>query len=457
MSRFFSITGLFVALVLAGCGGSMGKMGASSEQPVKIPLHVIVNSAYFVNDVKQSLYERIRGGESVPFGEITQALVKDQYANWLDRHKDVKNPPTVNDLYKTIQELGTNLPSDELGAVKKEIDARLAAKPGGPLLYNSQAFSVMDSIQEKRVQNYSGTLLLFLTLREAWGRDKFQNSGMVAIYESGHVLPGYVVKVKGVWHLVGVETTVSGTGRVLYGPLNEAVKTRMLRIVDADLYSILELFKFEADNVVDLANEAMQVTAAKYQIVDPPYLIAKRFRREADFGKITWSPLGFGSIDIGQGDRERVALDESPREKLPRANPNITIIHKPAEPTPVAPPKTVKPVPSLSEFSAYPYREVKADNPEGKAFECWDYSKRTWVDMPYRKVDDEYLILFNPCAYSRPGNYEELPAPLRLLPRGGEDADSYYSPSSGGYGPYTPGVPVPATPSDPDDWDDSDY
>jgi hypothetical protein len=467
MSRLFSTLGLLGLLVLAGCGGSMGKMGASSEQPVKIPLHVIVNSAYFVNEVKQSLYERIRGGESVPFGEITQALVKDQYANWIDRHKDTKNPPTVNDFYKTIQELGANLPSDDLGEIKKEIDSRLAAKLGGPLLYNSQAASVMDVVQERKVQNYSGTMLLMLTLREAWGRDKFQNSGLVAIYESGHVLPGIVTKVDGVWYLVGIETTVSGTGRVLYGPLAEAVKTRMLRIVDADLFSVLELFKFEADNVVDFANEALTVTATKLTIADPPLLISKRFRREGDFGKIAWSPLGFGSIDIGQGDRERATLDESKRDKLPRANPNITIIHKP-EATPTTPPaKEIKPVPSLSQFSAYPYREVKANNAEGKSFECWDYSKRVWVTMPYQKVDDEYLISYHPCAYSRPGTYEELPAPLRLNTRGTDPAGpGGYGPYYGRpYGPYSPRsgttpspAPSPTPILDPDyDYDDSDY
>jgi hypothetical protein len=465
MTQAFRILSVLGVLALAGCGGSMGKISSSSEALMKIPLHLIVNSPYFVNEQKQAIYERVRGGESVPFGEITQAMVRDQYANWIDRHKDSKNPPTIADFYSTIQGLGSGLAAQELGAVKVEVDARLATKQGVPLKYNAQAISVMDTAYDKKVQNYSGTMLLFLALREAWGRDKFQSSGLVAIYESGHVLPGYVLKVNGEWHLIGVETTVSGAGRVLYGPLAQAVKTRMLRIVDADLFCIVELFKFEADNLVDLANEALKATGEKYSIAEPPYLVAQRFRREADYGKIAWSPFGFGSIDIGTGDRERVVLEESPREKLPRANPNITIVHKPdatPDPKKSTPPKTVKPVPFSQEFSNYPYQEIKANNKDGKLFQCWDYSKRKWVDMPHLKVEDEYLISHNPCAYSKPGNYEELPAPLRIRgPMRGRPPGAYpgsyppsYSPTPYGKTPYG-GYPGYGSGYDPDD--DSDY
>ncbi len=427
-------------------------------------LYVLVNSSYFPNPLKQAIYEKILGGETILYGEITQALMKDQFANWKERNRKTEKPE-IQDTYSRIQSFSPALLSAQPEDIKKAFDESFIKSVGKTLTYNSQAISVVDTLQDGKLQSYSGTMLLMLALREAWGKDKLSASNMVAIYESGHVLPGYVVKKDDGWHLYGIETTVEGAGRIVYGPISAAVNERMLRIVDADYFAIVDLFKFDADNIVDLANEALRKTAEKYEIPSPPYLVAQRFRRETDYGKIAWSPFSFGSPDVGTKDRVRVALEESPRSKLPRTNPNITIIHKPAPPKPEDPApeeeegEGAMPVtPTLGRVSkyprslltasadeeaatqkievpTYPYRQIPDLRKEGEVrLQCWNYDRNQWMDMPHELIDEVYWIHFNPCDLGK-GAYEPLPEQIKIRavvkrrPRygyGGYDYDDDY-------------------------------
>jgi hypothetical protein len=300
-------------------------------------------------------------------------------------------------------------------------------------VYNALSFSIFDIPYAKRMQAFSGTALLSIALRGALGKTKLEKSNLVVIYESGHVLPGYLTLVDGVWQLTGIETAVKNKGRVRYGSLKSALKQRLMRIVDAPLWALVELFKFEADDVVDMANQALRLTAQKYGIEDPAYLVASRFKREVDYGKLAWSPFTFGNPDIAPGDRSRASFEEQERAKLPRTNPNITILHqsKPLEETPTP---TVKEKAQSFESPAYPYKEVADPSaPDGKRFYCWHYIRREWVPLVHQKKPDQetYVIRFNPCAISLP-NYEPVPPPLKLEP------PVYKPPPLGGRG-YLPG------------------
>ncbi|MBY0372280.1 hypothetical protein K2X33_16485 [bacterium] len=406
--RSFVFVSVFAGL--AGCGNAVRDRFAAASGPAGQQLALTISAPSFLTDTKRDIYFALRDKKEVTFGDITYALMEDHYNNWVERHPDQENP-SLEDVAKRVDEAAKLVTSEDLAENKNAVEKGLSR---GTLVYNATAISILDILYTNRTQPFSGTALQQIVWRRTWDAKKFADRNIVLIYESGHVLPGYLKQIDGAWHLFGTETAVEGTARVVYGPLNKAVKARMLRIVDANLGALVDLFKFEADDVVGLANQALQLTAEKYGIVDPPYLVRERFRREPDFGKIQWSPFLFGNPDAGKTDRTRAAFEEQAREKLPRLNPNITVLFT-DEPAPQQTPTTL---PKGAQFDAppYPYREIKVpktDHPEGRAFQCWDYKKHEWITMSHTSSGDRVRVLRNPCQQSKM-DYPELPLPLEL-------------------------------------------
>ncbi len=414
--RFFLAAFTASGLILfSGCGTPIDSKPQSATDTYKIPLQFTVGTSFGLSESKQVLYQRIQNKESVSFKAITETLIEDHYRNWIDRRRDLNNPSFAQAL-KRIQSFATPFESAELGDIKETLEARVEGVSGQRPVYNSRAVSLLDIPYSRRMQAFSGTSLLLVALREAWGRTRLEQSHSVAIYESGHILPGYLVQKEGKWHLVGIETAVTNKGRVLYGPLEDALKARLLRIVDAELWAVVELFKFEADNLVDLANQALKLTAEKYSIADPAYLVESRFRREADYSKLAWSPFSFGNPDIGVGDRSRASFEEAPRSELPRANPNTTVLHKSAPVQKIPDSKSEETFDAFGE-PTYPYREVAdSEGIDGKKFQCWHFQRREWVDLVHEKEEATgfYIIRYNPCEMSKE-NYEPVPLPLKLI------------------------------------------
>ncbi len=408
---------LLALLLLNSCGSGLRTKPDASREPLSAgPLQFTVSGIGMLSDRQLSIYEKIQAGEPVAFGEVTHALIERHHAYWQAKHEP-KQIQSVNDYISEFQSFLSPLPAD-MGEAKVAIENNSAKRWPGRLIYNSQAVSYLNVLHFRRTQSYSGTYVMELALRETLGRDAFEALNPVVIYESGHVLPGYVryvtVGKEQVAELVGIETTVAGQGRVLYGPIKDLGPKRMLRIVDANLWAIIELFKFKADNLVDLSNQALRLTSEKYGIPNVPYLVASSFKIEIDTFKIQWSPLGFGNPDIGRNDRERSTFDQEPRAKLPIPNPNSTIYHSPGPTKPT--PKIAVDLPSVVEgptIPSLPYREVPTGTEE-RRFECWDYSKSVWVKMPVEEdVENGYfIVLAHPCKASRT-EYPPLPLPLK--------------------------------------------
>lgn len=439
----FRFTVFFLAnlLLLTSCGKLIEYQPMGADDTYKVPLEFTVGSSFGMSESKQSLYQRIHSKEAVSFRGLTQTLVEDHYRNWVGRRKNLKNP-SFDQALKRVRSFATPFESEELGDIKEAVEGRVEAVSGQRPVYNAQAVSILDIPYSKRMQAFSGTSLLLISLREAWGNARIEKNNIVAIYESGHVLPGYLFKKEGEWHLVGIETAVGKKGRVLYGPLKEALQQRLMRLVKLNYWTMIELFKFEADNIVDMANQALKLTAEEFGIADPAYLIESRFKREVDYSKLAWSPFSFGNPDIGVGDRNRSSFEEEPRAKLPRANPNITVLHNSPTPTKPAPEtKTEGKFVATAKDPTYPYQV----NKEG-LLGCWDYARRVWINIPFQKEKETgfYLIRFNPCAFSKPG-YPLPELPIKLI------APTPMPPGRGG--PYGAGPYRSYTPSPDDDFD----
>lgn len=415
---------ILAALLSAGCGNKVRERYSATEEPVSQSLHFTISSPSGLPDAKRDIYSAVYDKRPVLFGDVTYALVEDQYLNWRARQPEEGEFPTLEDFSDRLSALAAKVPAANLAEIKDTLEKNVSA---APLIYNARAISVADIVFNNRTQAFSGTQLQQIVLRQALGQKKFAERHFVLIYESGHVLPGWVQMLDGQWHLFGTETTVEGPAKVVYGPLAKADAVRMLRVVDAELAAMVDLFKFDADDVMAMTNEALRLTAEMYGIKSPPYLVKETFYREVDANRITWSPFQFGRPDAGKTDMVREKFVEKKREELPRLNPNITVLFNGEEPapatTPVAPQSGIEPDPP------YPYRQIevpKSDHPEGIAFQCWNYKLRKWITMSHIKDGDLYRIRRNPCKESL-RNYPELPLPLAFYgdDSGPEDDDDY--------------------------------
>lgn len=112
-----------------------------------------------------------------------------------------------------------------------------AANYGKSWIYNKEANSPFDVMFRQRMQCYSGTVIHTLAWRLG-GKDYYQKQNPVVIYESGHILTGYMVPNKsGKFEMFGIETTVEGKAIKKYG-LTEKLN-QPIRIIDGDFFFIV--------------------------------------------------------------------------------------------------------------------------------------------------------------------------------------------------------------------------
>lgn len=398
---------LSVGLSILGCSERIQITPRNAQDAVALPLKLNVSDGLIVEESKRAVAKRIAEGLPVSYAGLTETLLEAHYDNWVARHPKARNP-SFKSVLNTFRSLAAPFASTELSQMKAEIEKRAGdfAYPQA-LVYNARALSVLDAPYDKRVQSYSGTLLFLLSLRQALGPEEMAKRNLVVIFESGHLLPGYLAEENGEWVLFGLETSAAGSARVSYGPLAQAKMARALRIVDADLFVWVELYKFEAVNLLESANQALLLTAEKYGIADYSPL-EETFRREVNPALLDWTPFSFGSSDKRDQDRERALLTEAARSELPQESPNVTIQHAMAAPA-IEP---VAPAIEKAVMNPYPFRQVPAAAAPGELVtQCWDYIRQAWVDIPHRKEGDKFFIRFNPCAYSKE-DYEPVPPPL---------------------------------------------
>lgn len=133
---------------------------------------------------------------------------------------------------------------------------------GTPLKYNRDNTSVFSPLLENRMQCYSGTIFFDLIYRR-FKKSAYFEENQVFIYEDAHILPGYLSKIDGQWHLFGIETTLSGSAKKIYGPTSGL---RGVRVVDSHLAMGIEAFKNHIINKASVLKTALEKTALLYDI-----------------------------------------------------------------------------------------------------------------------------------------------------------------------------------------------
>lgn len=207
---------------------------------------------------RQALHNKIENGEMIPFNELTDALTE-----W--HRKRGEKEPSSNELNAILLKLRTGANKSNPHQLKVSTDDALFAHFKEDSDYNANATSIVDICKNNELQCYSGTVLNQVLARKLLGRDEFQNQNPVIIFESGHVLPGYMEpKIGGGWHLHGIETTSLGAAEVTYGDTTKL--NRDIRVIDAKDWILSELFEDCMAKPKEFADEVLARTAKGYGI-----------------------------------------------------------------------------------------------------------------------------------------------------------------------------------------------
>ncbi|MCB0392514.1 MAG: hypothetical protein KDD58_14590 [Bdellovibrionales bacterium] len=299
-----------------------------------------------LSDGQKKISEKVAKGEKVEFELLTNELIAMHYreAKTQGELKDIRET-TSRASIKMLADHVTGLAkltSKNMGEFKVKYEDKLEDMHNRSLIYNSKKTNINDIIYEGRMQCYSGTYLNQVTLRKYVNHvNQFDELNSVVIYESGHVLPGFISKDKdNDWQLTGIETTVGGKAQKIYGKVKSL--DGALRIVLAHDFALSEIFKglikteFETattsgssvkvkDNPVACLSkiDGEMVTRAANKFSIPIAKLEKNIRIQEGCPRSAWSTnsnntalalnastMGFGKSNTHEGDITRPVVDE---------------------------------------------------------------------------------------------------------------------------------------------------
>lgn len=206
---------------------------------------------------RQTLHDKIEQGELIPFNELTDALIE------LHR-KHGQKEISSNELNGLLLKFRSGANKSNPSKVKESSEDAIFAHFKEDSAYSAAAASIADICTQNELQCYSGTVLNQVLARKLLGRDDFQKQNSVIIYESGHVLPGYMEREEGDWRLYGIETTSLGPAQINYG-LTKNLK-RDIRIIDASDWILSEIFEDCMTKPKEFAEEVLARTSKQYHI-----------------------------------------------------------------------------------------------------------------------------------------------------------------------------------------------
>ena len=260
---FIIITALS-ALFLTGCQSKNSDSSEPSQPKIKLHEIGIEIDKTQLNTNQKKLLSQIESKKTVDQDLLFEIILEIHKQDFL---KNQQNSSTVIDKNPLITYFDPLLDSisDEANPhdVKVGYEKTLLALHNQQALkYNRDETSVFSALFTNRMQCYSGTMLFNLIYARFKKSDYF-DSNQVFIYEDGHVLPGYMLKVKNQWHLFGVETTLNGKAKKIYGPTSGL---KGVRVVDAHVALGIEALKNQITNKAFVVKTALEKTAKLYDI-----------------------------------------------------------------------------------------------------------------------------------------------------------------------------------------------
>ena len=179
--------------------------------------------------------------------------------------------------------------------------------------YNQTYKSIFDVLQYGKLQCYSGTMLYLLSKK--WLPTNLSVKDVV-IFESGHILPGYMVWNKNHWELVGIEMTAAGYSQINYGDtkkLNQAI-----RIVHSIDYIKYEARKSDLISPNDIVDKMLKRASLNFQIpIDRTEEKVLSYIQSTGVDSLNSSHFAFGIAKDIPGDKERSVIDIETRFQVP--------------------------------------------------------------------------------------------------------------------------------------------
>ena len=292
------------------------------------------------NDIS-NLVDQINNKQPVSFNFITDLKFRQETeAYFEENNNEIKIGERESDLevrknlfhhhgQLTTKELNTkSLPFKTLGTQKVKYENHLVQKvyPRGlagseapdRIRYNKNATTIFDILLNGRLQCYSGSNLNLLINRQRLVGQAYHQEHFVVIMTPGHVLVGEMFKKNDEWILRATETTASDEGleEIPAKEISDRVHVYM-----ATEYFLIDVLKNYLEfSTRDLIWSLRQRTAERYGIPIPTTQLAAiqgQGQIEIESSNPSplsgsqserahnWSPFGFGSVDVPEGDIER--------------------------------------------------------------------------------------------------------------------------------------------------------
>jgi hypothetical protein len=265
MRPFTAIAFLFAAFSFSGC---TKEKKAPHPDGIVFDFRLPVEPSTTLLPRAAALASKINAGQPVQVVDLNEALIEKQESWYL---KNTPGGPTGEhrEFIATAKNYGDpGNPHDF--KVKYEAELERRYEPDG-LRYRFDAVSTPHAVLEGVTQCHSGTVLNEIMTRnsvvlQSGKTSDYEKLKRVMIFESGHLLPGYVLPYEKTFRLYGIETTVSGQGIVDYGWTTKIKEP--IRVVDANLFVVTEVFKshLSASTLKKLSLEFLQKTAEMYNI-----------------------------------------------------------------------------------------------------------------------------------------------------------------------------------------------
>ncbi|MCB1197386.1 MAG: ankyrin repeat domain-containing protein [Deltaproteobacteria bacterium] len=163
-----------------------------------------------------------------------------------DSSKKVKDGvEDINAIFSALRRSGV----DDIPTLKKTLEK--SYQKNGGVKYIEDATSVVNIVQDKTLQCYSGTSMMLLLARRLWKQAEFDAMNMVVIFTPQHIFLGQMSKQKDKqgkegedWYLTGYETTADGLAQVNFSqPLKNIDYYGAMRIIDASLFMEDDVFQ----------------------------------------------------------------------------------------------------------------------------------------------------------------------------------------------------------------------
>ena len=274
-------------------------VGQLNEETERIQNELEEKNITPLNTIKLEIINKIKNKNIVGIKEVIDGILT------LHNQKPDPNKIPMSELKKVLSSLALDA-SNPIETFKFQYEELLSSRhhQGDELIYNQDFNRVVNPLYNNRVQCYSGTML-FLTLNELSSQT---HKNKVVIFQSGHVLPGFISIEKNKIMLYGIETTAAGKALIHFGETNKIQGE--IRVFDAHQFMLMQLLKNEISNFTEVYKQMLStVSIYGFNTDNFKILDENNLKQRGNNNLLNLTLFGFGSSNAQSGDIIRESFD----------------------------------------------------------------------------------------------------------------------------------------------------